>query len=224
MYLLVNSLRIEILPVTPISQNCMMIWDPDSADAIISDPGGDLESIVRLIESKNVCVQSILLTHGHFDHVGVALPLQTFLEHKYQKKIPILGPAIEDQFLLDRVVEDASQFGVYIQHASNVTPTRFVEDGDILQFGEMVFEVMHMPGHTPGHVIFYEKNARFVITGDVLFKAAIGRTDFPYGNEKQLITAINQKLLILDDATFVLPGHGPVTTIGYEKGHNPFLI
>lgn len=224
MFLSIASLRIEILPVTMLRQNCMLIWDQNLKKGIISDPGGDLPFITQAIEAEDVEIQAILLTHGHFDHVGVTTSLQHYLQDNYKREVPILGPSQEDQFLLEKVQQDIANFGVKIEHAQNVKPTRFLKDQENLSFAGMNFDVFHVPGHTPGHVVFYEPKARFLITGDVLFRGTIGRADFPYGNGDLLIKTIKEKLLPLGDDVYVLPGHGISSNIGFERLNNPFLI
>jgi len=205
-------------------QNCMLVWDQKIKKGIVSDPGGDLPFIIQAIEVDDIEIQAILLTHGHFDHVGVTMALQQYLENKYQREVPILGPSIEDQFLLDKVAEDVRNFGTQMANIQNVKPTRFLKDQEIISFEGITFEVLHVPGHTPGHVVFYEPKGRFMITGDVLFKGTIGRADLPYGDGELLIRTIKEKLLPLGDDIYVLPGHGMGSTIGYEKLNNPFLI
>lgn len=224
LFLSIASLRIEIMPVTMLRQNCMLIWDQGLKKGIVSDPGGDLPLIIQAIEADDIEIQAILLTHGHFDHVGVTTALQHYLQDKYQKEIPILGPSQEDQFLLDKVQQDVLNFGTKIDNAQNVKPTRFLNDKEKLSFDGINLEVLHVPGHTPGHIVFYEPKARFMITGDVLFKGTIGRADFAYGNEELLIKTIKEKLLPLGDDIYVLPGHGIGSTIGFERLNNPFLI
>lgn len=224
MFLSIASLRIEIIPVTMLRQNCMLIWDQNLNKGIISDPGGDLPFIIQAIESEDIEIQAILLTHGHFDHVGVTMALQHYLQDKYKREVPILGPSQEDQFLLEKVQQDIVNFGVKIEHAQNVKPTRFLKDHEKLSFAGMDFDVLYVPGHTPGHVVFYEPKARFLITGDVLFRGTIGRADFAYGNGELLIKTIKEKLLPLGDDVYVLPGHGISSTIGFERLNNPFLI
>lgn len=224
MFLEIKSLRVEIIPVTMLRQNCMLVWDQKIKKGIVSDPGGDLPFIIQAIEADAIEIQAILLTHGHFDHVGVTMALQQYLENKYQREVPILGPSIEDQFLLDKVTQDVENFGTKMANIQNVKPTRFLKDQEILSFEGMAFEVLHVPGHTPGHVVFYEPTACFMITGDVLFKGTIGRADLPYGDGALLIRTIKEKLLPLGDDIYVLPGHGIGSTIGYEKLNNPFLI
>lgn len=224
MFLEIKSLKIEIIPVTMLRQNCMLVWDQKIKKGIVSDPGGDLPFIIQAIEVDDIEIQAILLTHGHFDHVGVTMALQQYLENKYQREVPILGPSIEDQFLLDKVAEDVRNFGTQMANIQNVKPTRFLKDQEIISFEGITFEVLHVPGHTPGHVVFYEPKGRFMITGDVLFKGTIGRADLPYGDGELLIRTIKEKLLPLGDDIYVLPGHGMGSTIGYEKLNNPFLI
>lgn len=224
MFLEIESLKIEIIPVTMLRQNCMLVWDQKIKKGIVSDPGGDLPFIIQGIEADDIEIQAILLTHGHFDHVGVTMALQQYLENKYQREVPILGPSIEDQFLLDKVAEDVRNFGTQMANIQNVKPTRFLKDQEIISFEGITFEVLHVPGHTPGHVVFYEPKGRFMITGDVLFKGTIGRADLPYGDGELLIRTIKEKLLPLGDDIYVLPGHGIGSTIGYEKLNNPFLI
>jgi len=202
----------------------MLVWDQKIKKGIVSDPGGDLPFIIQAIEVDDIEIQAILLTHGHFDHVGVTMALQQYLENKYQREVPILGPSIEDQFLLDKVAEDVRNFGTQMANIQNVKPTRFLKDQEIISFEGITFEVLHVPGHTPGHVVFYEPKGRFMITGDVLFKGTIGRADLPYGDGELLIRTIKEKLLPLGDDIYVLPGHGMGSTIGYEKLNNPFLI
>lgn len=202
----------------------MLIWDQRIKKGIISDPGGDLPVIIQAVEADNIEIQAILLTHGHFDHVAVATALQQYLQDKYKREVPILGPSLEDKFLLEKVQQDVINFGTKIENAQNVTPTRFLKDKETLVFEGMNLEVFHVPGHTPGHVVFYEPKARFLITGDVLFKGTIGRADFAYGNGDLLIKTIKEKLLPLGDDVYVLPGHGIGSTIGFERLNNPFLI
>ncbi|MDI2090851.1 MBL fold metallo-hydrolase [Commensalibacter oyaizuii] len=224
MFLSIASLKIEIMPVTMLRQNCMLIWNPDIKKGVISDPGGDLMSLLQMINSLDVEIQAILLTHGHFDHVGVTMALQRHLEQQYQNSVPILGPSCQDKFLLDKVKQDMTNFGTHVEEAENVIPTRFLQDKELLSFQGMSFEVLHVPGHTPGHVVFYEPKARFMITGDVLFKGTIGRSDFSYGDGDCLVETIKEKLLPLGDDIYVLPGHGIGSTIGFERLNNPYLI
>lgn len=224
MYFTRENLKIEIIPVTMILQNCMLIWDQSSNQGVITDPGGDLDTILSAIESNGVEVQAILLTHGHFDHVGATMALQERLEQKQGGTVPILGPLAEDKFLLDNVVENMRYFQLDLPDVQDVVPTRFVKDGEVLSFDGINFEVIHVPGHTPGHVVFYEPKAKIMVTGDTLFKGTVGRSDLPYGNGALLLDRIRNRLLPLGDDIYILPGHGMGSTIGAEKRSNPFLL
>jgi len=204
-----------IVPVTPFQQNCTLLWCETTKHAVIIDPGGDLPDIERAIAQAGVAVDKIWLTHGHIDHVGGAEALKARL------KLSIEGPHRDDLFLLQHVVESARSFG--ISNVSNVTPDRWLEDGDQVEVGELTFDVLHCPGHSPGSVVYLNRAQRIAIVGDVLFAGSIGRTDLPGGNHQQLLKSINEKLLPLDDDVVIISGHGPTTTIGRERATNPFL-
>jgi hydroxyacylglutathione hydrolase len=204
-----------IIPVTPFQQNCTLVWCEATKRAAVIDPGGDLPDIERAIAEAGVTVDKIWLTHGHVDHVAGATDLKARL------KVPIEGPHRDDLFLLQRVVETARGFG--IPGASNVTPDRWLDDGDRLEVGELTFDVLHCPGHSPGSVVFFNPEQRLAIVGDVLFKGSVGRTDLPGGDQRQLLKSIRDKLLPLGDDVAIISGHGPTTTIGRERATNPFL-
>jgi len=204
-----------IIPVTPFQQNCMLLWCEASKRAVVIDPGGDVPDIARAIAQAGVTVEKIWLTHGHIDHAGGAAELKAKLN------VPIEGPHRNDLFLLQNVVESARMFG--IANAANVTPDRWLNEGDRVQVGELTFDVLHCPGHSPGSVAFINTDQRLAIVGDVLFAGSIGRTDLPGGSQQQLMTSIRDKLLPLNDDVTVMNGHGPVTTIGRERATNPFL-
>jgi hydroxyacylglutathione hydrolase len=204
-----------IVPVTPFQQNCTVLWCETSNRAVVIDPGGDLPDIERAIAAAGVVVDKIWLTHGHVDHVGGAADLKARL------KVSIEGPHKDDLFLLQHVAENARAFGIW--KASNVTPDRWLEDGDQVQVGELRFEVLHCPGHSPGSVALFNADQRLAIVGDVLFAGSIGRTDLPGGNHRQLLDSIRDKLLPLGDDVAIISGHGPTSTIGQEKATNPFL-
>ena len=204
-----------IVPVTPFQQNCTVLWCETSKRAVVIDPGGDLPDIERAIAAAGVVVDKIWLTHGHVDHVGGAADLKARL------KVPIEGPHKDDLFLLQHVAESARAFGIW--NASNVTPDRWLEDGDRVQVGELTFEVLHCPGHSPGSVALFNAEQRLAIVGDVLFAGSIGRTDLPGGNHRQLLDSIRDKLLPLGDDVAIISGHGPTSTIGRERATNPFL-
>jgi len=210
-----NKAKVLIIPVTAFQQNCMLLWCEATKRAVVVDPGGDLPEVERAIAEADVAVDKIWLTHGHIDHVGGAADLKTRL------KVPIEGPNREDLFLLQHVAETARSFG--IPDASNVTPDRWLEDGDKVEVGELTFDVLHCPGHSPGSVVYFNRAERLAIVGDVLFAGSVGRTDFPGGDSRQLLKSIRDKLLPLGDDVAIISGHGPTTTIGRERATNPFL-
>jgi len=204
-----------IVPVTPFQQNCTLLWCEQTKRAVVIDPGGDLPDIARAIAQAGVTVEKIWLTHGHIDHAGGAAELKATLN------VPIEGPHRNDLFLLQNVVESARMFG--IPNAANVTPDRWLEEGDQVHVGELTFDILHCPGHSPGSVAFVNAGQKLAIVGDVLFAGSIGRTDLPGGSLEQLLNSIRDKLLPLADDVTVLNGHGPFTTIGRERATNPFL-
>jgi glyoxylase-like metal-dependent hydrolase (beta-lactamase superfamily II) len=183
---------------------------------VVIDPGGDLPDIARAIAQAGVTVERIWLTHGHIDHVGGAADLKASLN------VPIEGPQRDDLFLLQHVVDSGRDFG--ITGVKNVTPDRWLADGDTVTVGELSFEVRHCPGHSPGSIAFINAEQRLAIVGDVLFAGSIGRTDLPGGDHAQLLASIRDKLMPLDDDVAVISGHGPNTTIGRERASNPFLL
>jgi glyoxylase-like metal-dependent hydrolase (beta-lactamase superfamily II) len=211
-----------IVPVTPFQQNCAILWDEADRKAVVVDPGGDVDRILAAIEQASVSVEQIWLTHGHLDHAGGAADLQDALRTRTGDitGIPIEGPDRRDEFLLQALEEQGRGFGVTMR---NVAPDLWLSEGDSVAFGEHRFDVLHCPGHTPGHVVFVNHAAKFALLGDVLFHGSIGRTDFPYGDHAALIRAIADKLLPLGDDFEFLCGHGPGSTIGAERRSNPFL-
>lgn len=205
----------HIIPVTPFAQNCSLVWCPVTQQAALVDPGGDAQRIKQAITETGVKVTQILLTHGHLDHVGAAAELATYLD------VPIIGPQKEDEFWLQGLPQQSQMFG--LEECQPLTPNRWLEEGDSVQVGETVFEVLHCPGHTPGHIVFFDPISRLLVSGDVIFKGGVGRSDFPRGDHGALIDSIKRKLLPLgDDVTFI-PGHGPLSTLGEERRNNPFL-
>jgi hydroxyacylglutathione hydrolase len=215
-----SRLRGAIVPVTPYQQNCAILWDDATKLGVVIDPGGDVPQILAGIEQTGVQVERIVLTHGHLDHAGGATELAATLSAQAGASIPIDGPDIRDKFLLDGLEAQASRAGF---KAQNVSPDRWLEEGGTITFGAQRFEILHCPGHTPGHLVFVNHASRFVMMGDVLFQGSVGRTDFPYGDHDALITAIKQKLLPLGDDYQFMCGHGPGSSIGEERLHNPFL-
>jgi hydroxyacylglutathione hydrolase len=218
-------LRGTIVPVTPFQQNCAILWDDTTKAGMVVDPGGDVDRILAAIDQTGAQVEKIVLTHGHLDHAGGAAGLRDALrlrsgQARSGNPVPIEGPDRRDEFLLNGIAEQAAAYGF---DASNVTPDRWMQEGDVLALGPHRFDVLHCPGHTPGSLVFVNRQARFAVVGDVLFQGSIGRTDFPYGDHAALISAIKTKLLPLGDDFSFLCGHGPGSTIGAEKATNPFL-
>lgn len=209
------TIKAAILPVTPLQQNCTLIFDEETKAGAVFDPGGDVPRIEQAIRETGMSVEKIFLTHGHFDHAGGAAEL------KEKLGVPIEGPHEDDRFLLDALETTGAEYG--IAGARNVTPDRWLTEGDTVEFGPFTFDVRHCPGHAPGHVVFINEEQRIAQVGDVLFQGSIGRTDFPYGDHDALIDAIKTKLLPLGDDMNFICGHGPPSTIGHERQTNPFI-
>ncbi|KAB8124276.1 MBL fold metallo-hydrolase [Komagataeibacter medellinensis] len=215
------SLSLEIVPVTAFGQNCSILWSPATRHAVVVDPGGDVSRIMAFITEKDLTVEAIWLTHGHLDHAGGADALRRELTARQEQAVPVIGPERADEPLLSSIPQQAALFG--LTGLESVRPDRFVTHGETLEALGHHFEVRHVPGHTPGHVVFYDPAARFAFVGDTLFRGGVGRTDFPYGDHDQLVAAIRAQLLPLGDDVTILPGHGPATTIGAERTGNPYL-
>ena len=211
-----QPLKVTIVPVTPFQQNCSIVACTATNSAAIVDPGGDVARIREAIDQLKVTPEKILLTHGHIDHAGGAAELAEALN------LPIEGPDEKDGFLLENLEAQGQRFG--ITDVRNVKPTRWLVEGETVSIGDLTFGVLHVPGHTPGHLVFVNTPARFALVGDTLFQGSVGRTDFPYGNHELLIDGIKEKLLPLGDDVTILPGHGPASTIGAERSGNGFLI
>ncbi|MEK9661961.1 MAG: MBL fold metallo-hydrolase [Alphaproteobacteria bacterium] len=208
-------MKVAIIPVTAFQQNCSLIWDEASGEGAFIDPGGEIDRLCDIAAERDIAIKKILLTHGHIDHAGAVAELARRLG------VPIEGPQREDAFWIDQLPEQGERFG--LPPAEAFTPDRWLEDGDTVSAAGAKFEVRHCPGHTPGHVVFFQPDLRIAFVGDVLFAGSIGRTDFPRGDHATLIAAIRDKLWPLgDDITFV-PGHGPASTFGEERRTNPFV-
>lgn len=208
-------MKLEVVPVTAFQQNCSVLWCEKTRRAAIVDPGGDLERVLKVIESNGLTLEKILITHAHLDHAGATAELA----RRYS--VPIEGPHSGDQFWIEQMPAQAKMFGFPPSEA--FVPTRWLQQGDHVTVGELEFEVRHCPGHTPGHVVFFHAPSRFAIVGDVLFAGSIGRTDFPRGNHADLIRSIRENLFPLGDDVTFLPGHGPTSTFGAERRSNPFV-
>lgn len=203
------------LPVTAFAQNCSLVWCDETNEAALIDPGGDIPVLLAAIEERGLTLKALWLTHAHIDHAGATGTLAR------THGVPIIGPHPGDQFWIDALPQQSQMFG--FPQAEPFAPTQWLKDGDTVTIGQHTLQVLHCPGHTPGHVVLFEPVTRHAFVGDVLFAGSIGRTDFPGGNHADLINAIKGKLLPLgDDITFT-PGHGPESTFGEERLYNPYL-
>jgi len=208
-------LRVAVVPVTPFQQNCSLLWDTATMRGAIVDPGGDLDRVLALATREGVTLERILLTHAHIDHAGATAAL------KRRTGLPIEGPHEGDRYWIDRLAEQGQLFGIASEGAFE--PDRWLVDGDRVRVGSLELDVVHCPGHTPGHVVFVHAPSRFAVVGDVLFQGSIGRTDFPGGDPAALIRSIRDKLFPLGDDIRFLPGHGPLSSFGDERRRNPYV-
>ncbi|KPJ82338.1 MAG: hypothetical protein AMJ58_01715 [Gammaproteobacteria bacterium SG8_30] len=209
------TLKAVVVPVTPFVQNCSVIWCDRTGKGAVIDPGGDLDRILGQVEEHGVTLEKILLTHAHIDHAGATAELAR------RFSLPIEGPHRDDRFWIEQLPQQAAMFGVAA--SEGFEPTRWLEQGDTVSVGEVTLEVLHCPGHTPGHVVFFEPDSRLAFVGDVLFQGSIGRTDFPRGDYATLIRSIRGNLFTLGDDVRFVPGHGPMSTFGQERKTNPFV-
>jgi glyoxylase-like metal-dependent hydrolase (beta-lactamase superfamily II) len=208
-------MRYAIIPVTPFEQNCTVFWCEKTRQAAIIDPGGDVDRIVGLLEQEQLTPAKILVTHGHLDHAGGVAVLAELTG------VPVEGPHEDDRFWIDGMPQQSKMFGV--PGVRSFTPDRWLQDGDKVRFGDVELDVLHCPGHTPGHVVFFHPPSRLAQVGDVLFQGSIGRTDFPRGDYDTLIRSIKERLFPLGDDVEFISGHGPMSTFGDERRYNPFL-
>jgi glyoxylase-like metal-dependent hydrolase (beta-lactamase superfamily II) len=208
-------MKYRIIPVTPFQQNCTLLWCEQTGKAAVVDPGGDLPRIKAAVAEEGVTLEKILLTHAHIDHAGGTAALSRELD------LSVEGPGLADQFWIEGLPKQSQMFG--FPDVEVFTPDRWLEDGDRVSFGDVELQVIHCPGHTPGHVVFYHAASSLALVGDVLFQGSIGRTDFPRGDHAALIRSIKEKLLPLGDEIRFIPGHGPMSTFGQERLTNPFI-
>jgi len=207
------AVQFHSLVVGPLETNCYLVWDTQTHQAAIIDPGGDADAIVDCAASNGLDVKYVLLTHGHPDHCFVAGDL----EKRYGAEVCMHEADIEQVkqgLALAELFYDVSSF-------VEVSPSKLLNDGDVLRLGESAIEVIHTPGHSPGGLCFVTDAG--VFCGDTVFAGSIGRTDFPGGSHTELIASIDTKLLPMTDDTPLYPGHGPCTTVGRERASNPFL-
>ena len=208
-------LQAVIVPVTALQQNCTLFWCTKTMRGAFVDPGGDLEKLMAVAAQHGVTIEKLLVTHGHIDQCGLTGVLAE------QLGVPIEGPHQDDKFWIDQAPGTGAKYG--LAGATAFTPDRWLVDGDQVTVGELVLDVYHCPGHTPGHVIFHHAPSNLAMVGDVLFQGSIGRTDFPKGDYNQLINSITSRLWPLGNATAFVPGHGPMSTFGTERQTNAYV-
>lgn len=208
-------MKYKIIPVTPFQQNCTLLWCEETLQAAVVDPGGDIDRILAMAQQQGVTLNKILITHGHIDHAGGTAELAGKLN------LPVEGPHEDDQQWIEQLAQQGRMFG--LAAGGSFTPDRWLHDGDTVSFGQITLNVLHCPGHTPGHVVFVHKPSKLALVGDVLFQGSVGRTDLPGGDTPTLFKSIRSKLWPLgNDITFI-PGHGPLSTFGDERRYNPFV-
>jgi hydroxyacylglutathione hydrolase len=205
----------RIVSVTPFEQNCSIVWCDQTRKAAVVDPGGDLDRILTAAAKLGVTIEKILLTHGHIDHAGGTAKLARELG------VPIEGPHEEDRFWIDGMPQQSKMFG--FPDVEAFEPDRWLHDGESVAIGDETLDIIHTPGHTPGHVVFFHRGARLAFVGDVIFAGSVGRSDFPKGDQATLIASIREKLFPLGDEITFVPGHGPTSTFGEERKSNPYV-
>lgn len=208
-------MRAVVVPVTPFQQNCSIIWCEETMKGAVVDPGGEIESVLDEAAARGIEIERILVTHGHADHCGGVAAMRERLG------VPVEGPHEDDRFWIDSLPAQSSRFG--LEHSEAFEPDRWLKDGDEVSFGRVTLQVIHCPGHTPGHVVFFDAAQKVAVVGDVLFAGSIGRTDFPRGNHSDLISSIRNKLFPLGDDIAFIPGHGPASSFGREREGNPYV-
>lgn len=209
------ALQFRIIPVTAFEQNCSLIWCDETHEAALIDPGGDIARLQAAVQAAGVTIRQVLLTHAHIDHAGATRDVADLFN------VPIIGPHEDDLFWIEALPAQSQMFG--FPQARAFIPDRWLKQGDTVTLGKLTLQVIHTPGHTPGHVVFFEENKRLAFVGDVLFAGSIGRTDFPKGDYKTLVHSIREKLFPLGDDVSFVPGHGEMSTFGAERRSNPFV-
>jgi hydroxyacylglutathione hydrolase len=212
---LIPAMKCALVPVTAYQQNCSVLICEETKRAALVDPGGDLPRLRAALEELGVTLEKVFLTHGHADHCGAADAVRK------EFGVPVEGPQREDRFWIEQLPDACRRMGFPVAEAFE--PDRWLEDGETVSFGAQTLDVLHCPGHTPGHVVFFHRGERLALVGDVLFKGSIGRSDFPRGDHETLIDSIEQKLLPLGEDVLFVPGHGPTSTFGEERRSNPYL-
>lgn len=210
-----SALSVAVVPVTAFAQNCTIVMCNNTKQAAVIDPGGDVSRIKQQLDKMGATATKILLTHAHIDHAGGTAELAKALD------LTIEGPHQGDLFWIQGLAQQSAMFG--FPAVESFTPDRWLNDHDEVEVGEVTFQVIHTPGHTPGHVVFFNPQEKLAFVGDVLFNGSIGRTDFPQGNHAELISSIREKLFPLGDDVEFYCGHGPNSTFGQERQHNPFV-
>ncbi len=208
------TINIKTLEVGPLDVNCYIVWDKESRDAVIIDAGGDAPLIEREVRAQDLKVRYILNTHGHFDHVGA----DGEMKERFNAPLAIHSADAE---LLEKAPIHAGFFGLRAE--AQPAPDILLDDNGVIEAGPLKIEVLHTPGHTPGGVCLYIRDEGVLFSGDTLFAGSVGRTDLEGGSTEELMHSIRTRLLTLGDSVRVFPGHGPETTIGDERGHNPYI-
>jgi hydroxyacylglutathione hydrolase len=209
-----SEIKTLINPVTPFEQNAPIVYCAETNKCAFVDPGGDIDKLLESAKKHKLIPEKILLTHGHLDHAGAASELSEMLN------IKIHGPHKEDAFLLEVLSHQGQMYGMPTR---NCTPDNWLNDGDEVSVGNALFKVIFCPGHTPGHIVFFNEENKLALVGDVIFNGSIGRTDFPRGNHQDLIHSITKKLWPLGDDIEFISGHGPNSTFGHERQVNMFV-
>ena len=209
------SLKVAVIPVTPFRQNCSLVWNDETMRGALVDPGGEVDRLLAAVEEQGVTLTKILVTHGHLDHAGAAAELSERLG------LPIEGPHRDDAFLIESLERQGERWG--LAGARPFTPDRWLENGDTVEVDGLTFQVVHCPGHTPGHVVFYHQPSKLALVGDVLFRGSVGRTDLPRGDHMALISSIRERLWPLGNDVAFVPGHGAMSTFGEERQSNAFV-